>query len=77
MNSAKLVWITPDAEKLIGKIARVSNPANEDNPEVEKLIRYLIQAQALVSLWDGLKCASSVETHLQVPLLRRFYVTGV
>ena len=37
MHSAKLVWITPDAEKLVGKIARVSNPANEDNPEVEKL----------------------------------------
>ena len=43
MHSAKLVWITPDAEKLVGKIARVSNPANEDNPDVEKLIRYLIR----------------------------------
>ena len=43
MHSAKLVWITPDAEKLVGKIARVSNPANENNPEVEKLIRYLIK----------------------------------
>ncbi len=43
MHSAKLVWITPNAEALIGKIARVSNPSNEDNPEVEKLIRYLIK----------------------------------
>lgn len=43
MHSAKLVWVTPDAEKLIGKIARVSNPNNEDNPNVEKLIRYLIK----------------------------------
>ena len=43
MNSAKLVWVTPDAEKLIGKIARVSNPANEDNPNVEKLLKYLIK----------------------------------
>ena len=43
MHSAKLVWITPQAEQLVGKIARVSNPANEDNPEVEKLIRYLIK----------------------------------
>ena len=43
MHSAKLVWVTPDAEKLIGKIARVSNPNNEDNPEVEKLIKYLIK----------------------------------
>ena len=43
MHNAKLVWLTPDAERLIGKIARVSNPANEDNPEVTKLLRYLIK----------------------------------
>ena len=42
MHNAQLIWITPNAEKLIGKIARVSNPANEDNPEVSKLLRYLI-----------------------------------
>ena len=43
MHSAKLVWITPDAEKLVGKIARVSNPANEDNPNVKRLLKYLIE----------------------------------
>ena len=43
MHNAKLVWITPDAEALVGKIARVSNPNNEDNPKVEKLIKYLIK----------------------------------
>lgn len=43
MHSAKLVWITPNAEALVGKIARVSNPNNEDNPDVEKLIKYLIK----------------------------------
>lgn len=43
MDNAKLIWITPDAEKLIGKIARVSNPSNEDNPDVDKLLRYLIK----------------------------------
>ena len=43
MHDAKLVWITPDAEKLIGKIARVSNPANEDNPKVVGLLKYLIK----------------------------------
>ena len=43
MHDAKLVWITPDAEPLIGKIARVSNPKNEDNPDYEKLLRYLIK----------------------------------
>ena len=43
MHNAKLNWVTPDAEALVGKIARVSNPNNEDNPNVEKLIRYLIK----------------------------------
>jgi len=43
MHNANLIWITPDAEKLIGKIARVSNPNNEDNPDVEGLIKYLIK----------------------------------
>ena len=43
MHNAKLIWITPDAEALIGKIARVSNPANEDNPNVEGLLKYLIK----------------------------------
>jgi thymidylate synthase (FAD) len=43
MHDAKLVWITPDAEKLVGKIARVSNPKNEDNPDVVGLLKYLIK----------------------------------
>ena len=43
MHHAKLVWVTPDAEKLIGKIARVSNPKNENNPNVERLLQYLIK----------------------------------
>ena len=38
--STKLVWITPDAEKVIGYCARVSNPANQDNPDVTRLLRY-------------------------------------
>lgn len=41
--SVSLVWATPDADALIAKIARVSNPANEDNPNAERLIRYLIR----------------------------------
>jgi thymidylate synthase (FAD) len=42
MHTAELVWITPNAESLIAKIARVSNPNNENNPKYEKLIKYLI-----------------------------------
>ena len=60
MHNASLVWVTPDAEQLIGKIARVSNPSNEDNPEVEKLIRYLIKHKH----WSPFEMASMcVEIH--------------
>lgn len=38
--NVKLVWITPAAETEIAYCARVSNPANQDNPDTEKLIRY-------------------------------------
>ena len=43
MHNAELIWVTPDAEALVGKIARVSNPKNEGNPEVEGLLKYLIK----------------------------------
>jgi thymidylate synthase (FAD) len=43
--SVKLVSITPDAEKTMGYIARVSNPANQDNPEVARLLSYCIKHQ--------------------------------
>lgn len=39
----KLVWITPDAEKVIGYCARVSNPGNQDNPDVARLLRYCVK----------------------------------
>ena len=60
MHSAKLVWITPDAEALIGKIARVSNPNNENNPDVKRLIKYLIKHKH----WSPFEMASMcVEIH--------------
>lgn len=39
----RLIWITPEAEKLIGYIARVSNPKNQDNPSIEGLLSYCIR----------------------------------
>ena len=60
MHDAKLIWITPDAESLVGKIARVSNPNNEDNPEVSKLLKYLIKHKH----WSPFEMASMcVEIH--------------
>jgi len=36
-------WSTPNAEELVAKMARVSNPANENNKEsAPKLLKYLI-----------------------------------
>ena len=40
MNSVSLVWITPEAESLIAKCARVSNPSNQDNPDYKGLLNY-------------------------------------
>jgi len=42
-HSVKLIHITPNAEQLIAYMARVSNPANQNNTETSaKLIKYLI-----------------------------------
>ena len=39
----KLVSVTPDAEKTMGYVARVSNPNNQDNPKVAGLLSYCIK----------------------------------
>lgn len=39
-TEVKLISITPDAEKHIAYCARVSNPNNQENPEITKLIKY-------------------------------------
>ena len=39
----KLVTVTPDAEKQMGYIARVSNPNNQSNPAVAGLLGYCIK----------------------------------
>lgn len=54
--SVKLISLTPDAESLIARLARVSNPANQDNPDYVKLIRYLIDHQH----WSPFEMAHAV-----------------
>ena len=41
--TVKLISITPDAEKTMAYIARVSNPANQDNENYTKLLAYCIK----------------------------------
>ncbi len=44
MSKVKLIWATPDGENLVAYMARVSNPANQDNKETaSKLLQYLVR----------------------------------
>ena len=42
-NNVKLVSVTPDAEKLMAYVARVSNPKNQDNDKFAGLLKYCIK----------------------------------
>ena len=41
--TVNLISITPDAEKTMAHIARVSNPDNQDNPNYAGLLKYCIK----------------------------------
>jgi len=45
MNSVKFISVTPDAEKTMAYVARVSNPNNQENPNYAKLLGYCIKHQ--------------------------------
>ena len=70
--SVSLVWSTPNAEALITKMARVSNPANADNLETApRLLRYLIRHRH----WSPFEMASmcvriETERDIETQILR-------
>lgn len=39
--TCRLVWATPEIDKHLGYIARVSNPDGQENPDVAKLFNYM------------------------------------
>ena len=45
MSYIKLISITPNAEQLMAYCARVSNPSNQNNESVDRLISYCIKNQ--------------------------------
>ncbi len=45
MSKVELISATPEAEKTMAFIARVSNPKNQDNQDFTKLLRYCIKNQ--------------------------------
>lgn len=42
-NNVKLMWATPDADHMIAAIARVSNPKNQANTNIEGLLKYMMR----------------------------------
>jgi thymidylate synthase (FAD) len=42
-SKVKLISVTPDAEKTMAYVARVSNPSNQDNENYAGLLRYCIK----------------------------------
>ena len=72
MSSVSLIWSTPNAEALITKMARVSNPANADNLETApRLLRYLIRHRH----WSPFEMASmcvriETERDIETQILR-------
>ena len=43
--NVRLISVTPDAEKTMGYVARVSNPNNQENPKVAGLLKYCVKHQ--------------------------------
>lgn len=72
MSSVSLIWSTPNAEALITRMARVSNPANADNMETApRLLRYLIRHRH----WSPFEMASmcvriETERDIETQILR-------
>ncbi len=61
MNTAKLVSVTPDAEKHIAYCARVSNPNNQDSEKFAGLLKYCIKHQHW-SVFEQAYMSREVET---------------
>jgi len=70
MSSVKIVHITPECEKHIAYCSRVSSP-NQDNPEFEKLIKYLIKHKHWSPFEMGSMCVEIETTRAVAPQILR------
>jgi thymidylate synthase (FAD) len=61
----KLISITPNAEKTMAMIARVSNPANQANENIAKLLKYCLD-QGHVSIFEQASMTLEIETHVAI-----------
>jgi len=60
--NVKFIHATPEAEKIIGYCARVSNPANQDNPDVSKLLSYCVRNKHWSIFEMGTLCLEIITT---------------
>ena len=65
MTEVRFIAITPSAEPTMAYIARVSSPANQDNPDYEKLLRYCIQHEHW-SVFEHAYMTLEIETSLAI-----------
>ena len=42
MSGVKMIWATPEIDNVLAYIARVSNPDNQDNPNIKGLLTYMM-----------------------------------
>ena len=61
MNTAKLIWATPDADEHLAYIARVSNPSNQENSSIEGLLKYMMR-EGHVSPFDMVNACIELNT---------------
>jgi len=65
MTKICLISVTPDAEKTMAYIARVSNPSNQDNPNFSKLLKYCIDHNHW-SVFEQSTMTLEIETTLDI-----------
>jgi len=63
----KLITATPDAEKMIGYVARVSSPQNQDNPNVEGLLKYCAK-HGHWSVFETASATIEIETSMAIAM---------
>ena len=68
MSKVELISLTPDAEKTMAYIARVSNPKNQENEDYSKLLSYCIKNEHW-SVFEQAFMTLQIETNRGICLL--------
>ena len=61
MSKVALEWVTPDADACIARMARVSNPGNQSNPNISGLLNYCMR-EGHVSPFEMANACLEIET---------------